>query len=647
MRYLSVCSGIEAASVAWHPLGWEAVGFAEIDKFPSRVLAHHYPDVPNFGDFTTIDTTKLGRVDLLVGGTPCQDFSVAGLRAGLDGDRGNLTLEFLKLADRAKPRWIVWENVPGVISDKTDALKHFMDGLEELGYVVDIDILDAQFFGLAQRRRRVFVCAQRVHCILNGKTASSALTIAQCLTESLALTLAVLRNQSATGYVSSALKNGKPRDSLQRRMKLFGLHSEEIAPKLLESLDVLHRLSARARSGLASVSGSVDMGILEATKSSRSSAETDPNLGGCLSTEPSWNGMLGECLQTMRSCITSTPAKEITESKIYTCSQMVLRISGLITQSMHSSPSFWSAVSSTLTALKEFTEYARSASSDLFGDMGWIHDWRDFIEQAEQASASLENLTVASFEEVLPFSKSMYGNSPPRRETRQDIAPTIAARTQGGGGLGTDFDCDGGLIPSQIDYETETMVAHSLRADGFDASEDGTGRGTPIVPVCFDACQSDVIQYGDMTGPLDTDGHTMAVAFAENSRAELRLEGGDGQIVSSLKAGGGKPGQSYPAIAQAYDIKGVPATNGASETDVHTALRARAPGHSEASTTTVIAHQWAVRRLTPTECARLQGFPDQYLDLPGAADGPKYKALGNSFAVPVVAWLGKRIAACG
>jgi DNA (cytosine-5)-methyltransferase 1 len=113
LRYLSVCSGIEAATVAWHPLGWKAVGFAEIDKFPSAVLAHHYPDVPNFGDFTTIEADDVGPIDLLVGGTPCQSFSIAGLRGGLDDDRGNLALEFLKLAQRTRPRWLVWENVPG------------------------------------------------------------------------------------------------------------------------------------------------------------------------------------------------------------------------------------------------------------------------------------------------------------------------------------------------------------------------------------------------------------------------------------------------------------------------------------------------------------------------------------------------------
>ena len=156
MRYGSVCSGIEAATVAWHPLGWTPVFFSEIAKFPSAVLAARWPGVPNVGDFTELHAPP--SIDLLVGGTPCQDFSIAGLRAGLDGDRGNLTLEFLRLAQRARPRWVVWENVPGVLSSNGGRdFGAILGGLVELGYGFAYRVLDAQFFGVPQRRRRVFV----------------------------------------------------------------------------------------------------------------------------------------------------------------------------------------------------------------------------------------------------------------------------------------------------------------------------------------------------------------------------------------------------------------------------------------------------------------------------------------------------------
>lgn len=158
MRYGSVCSGIEAATAAWHHMGWEPAFFSEIEKFPRAVLEHHYPEVPLHGDFTTIERNQYGKIDLLVGGTPCQSFSVAGLRGGLDDDRGNLALEFCRLAQREQPRWIVWENVPGVLSSSGGRdFGSILGALEDLGYGLAYRVLDAQYFGVAQRRRRVFV----------------------------------------------------------------------------------------------------------------------------------------------------------------------------------------------------------------------------------------------------------------------------------------------------------------------------------------------------------------------------------------------------------------------------------------------------------------------------------------------------------
>ena len=159
MKYLSLCSGIEAATVAWHPLGWEAVAYSEIERFPSEVLAHHYPSTPNLGDMTKFKEWNLeSNVDLLVGGTPCQSFSVAGLRKGLDDPRGNLMLTYLAIADKYRPRWLVWENVPGVLSSNGGKdFGVFLGALGELGYGFAYRVLDAQYFGVAQRRRRVFV----------------------------------------------------------------------------------------------------------------------------------------------------------------------------------------------------------------------------------------------------------------------------------------------------------------------------------------------------------------------------------------------------------------------------------------------------------------------------------------------------------
>ena len=181
MKYLSVCSGIEAATVAWHSLGWKPVGFSEIEPFPSAVLAHHYPHVPNFGDMTKFQEWPLnaGAIDILVAGTPCQSFSVAGLRQGLKDPRGNLMLTYLAIAARLRPRWVVWENVPGVLSSNGGLdFGSLLGGLGQLGYGISYRVLDAQWVrsnrhshAVPQRRRRVFV----VGCLGNATAAAKVL----------------------------------------------------------------------------------------------------------------------------------------------------------------------------------------------------------------------------------------------------------------------------------------------------------------------------------------------------------------------------------------------------------------------------------------------------------------------------------------
>ena len=181
MKYLSVCSGIEAASVAWHPLGWTPVGFSEIEPFPSAVLNHHFPTTPNCGDMTQHEHWPIepGSIDILVGGTPCQSFSVAGLRQGLKDPRGNLMLTFLAIAARLRPRWIVWENVPGVLSSNGGRdFGSFLGGLGQLGYGFAYRVLDAQWCrthghprAVPQRRRRVFV----VGCLGDQRSAAKVL----------------------------------------------------------------------------------------------------------------------------------------------------------------------------------------------------------------------------------------------------------------------------------------------------------------------------------------------------------------------------------------------------------------------------------------------------------------------------------------
>lgn len=158
-RYVSIFSGVEAATLAWEPLGWEPVAFSEIEPFPCAVLAERWPDIPNLGDITNIDWKEEidGAIDLVVGGSPCQSFSVAGKREGLKGASG-LMFEYIRCVQELRPRWFLWENVPGALtSEDGGAFGQLLSEMDELGYSLAWRVLDAQFFGVAQRRRRLFL----------------------------------------------------------------------------------------------------------------------------------------------------------------------------------------------------------------------------------------------------------------------------------------------------------------------------------------------------------------------------------------------------------------------------------------------------------------------------------------------------------
>jgi len=456
MNFGSVCSGIEAASVAWHPLGFRASWLAEIEAFPAAVLAHHYPEVPNLGDMTQIATEVLtGAVDapdVLVGGTPCQAFSVAGMRAGLQDARGKLTIEFVRLADaidhvrvaRGKqPSITVWENVPGVLSDRGNAFGCFLGALAgedcelqpsgkrwtDAGCVygpkraIAWRVLDAQYFGLAQRRRRVFVVA----------SAREGFDPASVLFE----------------------REGVRRDTPPRRGE-----GQDLAAGTLRSTqggsDVDH-----ARAGhLQPVTGTLNA-----------------------------NG----------------------------------KAAGSATQ------------------------------QDVESGMLVVHGTQDPDVRLDQAHTLGRNNGMENA--LLAFSCKDHGAD------AGALAPTLRAMGHSGSHANA-----GGQVAVCVTGD----IAHTLKAEGFDASEDGTGRGQPIV-ACRELAQTITSNYGKQVDSSDT-------ALGPN----------------------------------------------------------------------VVASTSAVRRLTPTECERLQGFPDGYTLVPyrnkEAADGPRYKALGNSMAVPVMRWIGERIA---
>lgn len=462
MIFGSVCSGIEAASVAWEPLGWRAVWFAEIDPFCCALLKERYPGVPNLGDFTRIERCE--PVDLLVGGTPCQSFSVAGLRAGLADDRGNLALQFLALAGRLRPRWVVWENVPGVLSsvshdapdlcpppppldlecdgaemdsedeydsEELHAFNCFLAGLSELGYGFAYRVLDAEFFGVPQRRDRVFV----------------------------------------VGYLGDWRRAAAV---LFERASLSG----DTAPRRKAGENIAGTLGGSSQSG--------------------GFRTTDLDNSGVFISGRYWDG--------------------------------------------------------------------------------------DEIADTLDASIGAKQQAI-----------------PERRRFQAMITGTLTESSRGRA-LGQE-------------NETDMLVTHGLRADGFDASEDGTGRGTPLIPIDLrQTSRGDKMTNNRVHGSGGAPGHgvgnTGDPAFTVTERGQ----------------------------AVAFNLRGRDGGSQAEVTDV-ASLRASSGGSSRTYV--------GVRRLTPRECERLQGFPDDYTAITyrgkPAADSPRYKALGNSMAVPVMRWIGARI----
>ena len=467
MNFLSVCSGIEAASVAWGPLGWKAVAFSEIEPFPCALLKHHYPDTPNLGDMTKYkDWPDDLSIDLLCGGTPCQSFSVAGLRKGLDDPRGNLMLTFGAIAAKYRPQWLVWENVPGVLSSNGGRdFGAFLGMLGQLGYGFAYRVLDAQYFGVAQRRRRVFV----VGCLGDWRSAAAVL----------------FERHSMQGH---------PAPSRQAGEKPTGT------------------LSARTEGG------------------------------GGLGTDFECSGGVVQVSPTLRAGGTKTGGDRPPGTDVDTCETLI--------------------------------------------------PVRTLCVATGQAGAEIVT----------------------------DMAPTL--------------NCN----------HEAPYIAHSLRGEGFDASEDGTGRGTPLVPcIAFPERMSG-------TQCAATENLAPSMGALNPTAVAVSLRGRDGgataelgnEVGNCLRASGGG-GDKAHVLAPAYTTK----LHNTTSNQAGKIYKEYTVGLDRNSPPPALLTAMQVRRLTPEECEALQGFPRSYTAVPHrgkpAADGPRYKALGNSWAVPNVRWIGERI----
>lgn len=521
----SVCSGIEAASVAWEPMGWKAAWFAEIEAFPSAVLAHHWPQVQNLGDMTKIrdriTADEIQAPDVLVGGTPCQAFSVAGARKSLDDDRGQLTLEYVRLLneiDTARsirgehPAVAVWENVPGVLSTKDNAFGCFLGALagEECelqptgkkwtnaGCVfgpqrtVAWRILDAQYFGVAQRRRRVFV-------------------------------------------VASAREGFNP-------------------------TEVLFECE----------------GVRRDTPPSRSAGQdTTRSIGNSTESSSYWNG--------------KQPAGTLTKCGM----------NQLMPDKNNAQPVVSYAKGGELcdTITKKWAKGSGGPSGSETGNLV-IHGTQDPIIQDNQAFPLGRNNGQENA--VLAFTVRDAAT-----DVTKDLAPTMRSLSK---------NKDGNLNGS---HGLGVLVGTAFSLQGNMVDRESKQNGSGISEECAHTLNTQ-------------DRHAVAVTIASKQQAMTCED----DLASTLGANDHKEPQAVVDCAGTLTL----------------GSDARGVDSDQITNGSCAINNSQVRRLTPIECERLQGFPDNHTQIPYrnksadlCPDGPRYAACGNSMAVPVMAWIGKRI----
>lgn len=558
MKYVSIFSGIEAATVAWHPLGWEPLAFSEIDPFPSTVLQHHYPDIPNLGDITKIDWSPyVGAADIVVGGSPCQSFSVAGKREGLAGASG-LMFEYIRAVRELRPRWFVWENVPGAFtSERGEAYRQLLSEMDALGYGLAWRVLDAQFFGVAQRRERVFLVGSL-----------RTMRCAEVLFE---------RESLSWDHQSSRQKRQALTEEAQERVGEADHDSGCLNPgetqsrRVYPTSGVYPTLSTREKSGQNQESVFTQFGDdVAGTLTSRYDSSPCVDRGA--------NVVVDE------------------RDKVFLCQTAQTGSNGKLVKQ--------DDVMNTL----DRTNSTAIAALDFNPTDARLRYAQDDVSQTLTARAGTGGNQVPLVQvQPLVFNPNAGTNEKGGGfALSEDVTPTLK----------TDHNPAVAFASNQRDEVRELEVAGAL------AAQPGIKQQTYI---CRADGQTNAMTSVDMAPTLTSHAKKdpPLIYPAEDSTGE------DEPV--TLQIHGGKPGGGKGALIQ-RDMSATLST--------HNTQTPITGGHEKRGLT--------VRRLTPRECERLQGFPDDYTDIPyrnkeHAPDGARYKALGNSMAVPVMRWIGERI----
>ncbi len=640
MKSVSLFSGIGGFDLGFQRAGIECVAVCEIDKNAQSVLRRHFPHAELFDDVRKVGKETHGRksIDLVCGGFPCQDVSIAGKRAGLAGERSGLWFEFARVIDELEPQWVVIENVPGLLSSNGGRdIQIIIDALTQIGYTVDIDIKDAQEFGVPQRRRRVFLTCVRLDDLLQRRTDLSKQISADLLSQIL------LNAWGATQQVSSLVPlhsvYEKPIERcvslLSKMTGLLEITRERLACKKYQNgLDAL--LDQFGEEGKNSESGLIKRSEIQKGENSGKTVMYPFDLkaeNGDMNISSWLREYLDAVCETGKGCTTSTLKNQITDHQIYIFSVMALLITERILLSTDWSESYWSAASSLSTLIQENMNYARQASNNLFIESGLRDSWRDYLSSASNIQDELErrvgNISAA---EVLFERESGERNITPSREAGKEVAYSLRANPSHSGDK-----WDGGINKTLV---PAFMAGQGAKAGGIGESETlsptlkGAASGTNQVPsVAFgwNKSPSQTMKVAETTDALQASPTSNPAVFVSDFA----------QITS--KEHGSKPS----VISQPLNTLGQMSVWHNHQQDGSIRIQ-------EDGTAPTVSRQWGtggnnvpfvgVRRLLPVECERLQGFPDGWTD--GQSDSTRYRQLGNAVAVPVIEWIGNRIISC-
>lgn len=703
ITYGSVCSGIEAATAAWKPLGWQAAFVSEIEPFPRAVLAHHYPQTPLHGDFTTIKAGQYGPVDVLVGGTPCQSFSIAGLRGGLADERGNLALEYLRLADRLRPTWTVWENVPGVLSSgRGRDFGSFLGALGQLGYGWAYRVLDAQHFGLAQRRKRVFVVGhlgdwRRAAAVLfePGSVRGYPAPSRPAREGAAAPAAAGARKRgglsgggdAASGVIAppvanplGSIKTGGPRLDLDNDTYVAlalnaGAGGHRFDPKSETMLPVTHPLRGRSynagEDGTGRGTPLVPISFpWQAGGSTRMTCEE--NVVGTL---------VKKQTPAVSIALRGREGGNMAEMGGEICPTM--RTSSGGSDKLHV---LTPTVAHTLRVPSNGAAWRGDGCDNLVA-----HTLRgEGFDASEDGTGRGTPLVPVCFRLHADTSTAMLGTGDAAAAAQVDVTRTLdtcGGFTAGqGGNLVLDAAPQGltlhGTHISVQSVATYAETAQCLRARTPGKVEHGsTTLVLGAVPILEAGARTGKASATERAGMgIGRDGDPM---YTLQSGKQHAVAFDPMQITSPANRSNPRPDSpcptlagkdEAPAVAFIHCNKGRPDGRKSAHTEMVTVKPLVETLTTDCHAQSAVQAADAVRRLTPRECERLQGFPDDYTLIPSGAarkveadylrylqatmpqltnaeaerlakDGPRYRALGNSMAVPVMAWIGRRIAA--